>query len=685
MPARDPRPGRGYRYGAWRGGADPLAPPVDVRAAVDELGERIMQGEGAAEALRSLLRDGFRDGREQRAGLDRLRAEAARRRAELARRSNAEGALTRAQARLDQALAAERAELQARDDDDARFAEARLDSLPRSTSRAVAELSDYEWASAEAEQLYRQVLDELREEVLDHQFRGMSQALRQMAEGGGDAAAQEALRAMLRDLDDLLAAHARGEDTTEQFERFMAEHGDLVPGNPRNTEELVDELARRAAASQALLDQLSPQQRAELSSLMEQALGRDPGLAEAMASLGNRLAELRPDLAGPRTPLRGQGESGYGEAAGALAEIADLDDLLDSLGQRHPGATLDDVDVDQVERALGRTAAEDVQALRELERALRDQGWLTGPAHEARLSPKAMRRLGQSALRAVADRLTGGAAGEHEDTRAGSAGEPTGAWREWRFGDEQPLDVVRTVTNAVLRTASEAPGEDVARDGVARGGAVRLAPVDMAVVETEDRTRAAVALCVDLSFSMVSEGRWAPMKRTALALGHLVETRFARDALQVIGFDRYAREMTTTELAHVEPAYVQGTNLAHALSLARRHVGRHPDATPVVLVVTDGEPTAHLETWADGTGGVQSEAVFSWPPLPETVEATVREVDALTRMRVPIDTVMLGDDPGLVRFVDAIARRNGGRVLSADPDRLGGAVVASYVRARGRR
>ncbi|WP_336923645.1 hypothetical protein [Aquipuribacter sp. SD81] len=678
MPARDPRPGRGYRYGAWRGGADPLAPPVDVRAAVDELGERIMHGEGAAEALRNLLRDGPGDGR--RPGLDRLRADAARRRAELARRSNAEGALTRARARLDQALAAERSELGARDDDDARFAEARLDSLPRSTSRAVAELSDYAWASSEAEQLYRQVLDELREEVLDHQFRGMSEALRQLGEGGGDGAAQEALRAMLRDLDDLLAAHARGEDTTEQFERFMAEHGDLVPGDPRSTEELVDELARRAAASRALLDQLSPEQRAELSSLMDQALGRDPGLAEAMASLGQRLSELRPDLAGPRTPLRGQGRSGYGEAAGALAEIADLDDLLDSLGQRHPGATLDDVDVDQVERALGRTAAEDVQALRELERALRDQGWLTGPASEARLSPKAMRRLGQSALRAVEDRLSGGAAGEHADARAGSAGEPTGAWREWRFGDEQPLDVVRTVTNAVLRTAAEPPGED----GAPRG-AVRLAPVDMAVVETEDRTRAAVALCVDLSFSMVSEGRWAPMKRTALALGHLVETRYARDALQVIGFDRYAREMTTTELAHVEPAFVQGTNLAHALSLARRHVGRHPDATPVVLVVTDGEPTAHLETWADGTGGVQSEAVFSWPPLPETVEATVREVDALTRMRVPVDTVMLGDDPGLVRFVDAIARRNGGRVLSADPDRLGGAVVASYVRARRRR
>ena len=672
----DPRPGRGYRYGAWHGGADPLAAPFDVRAAVDEIGERVLEGESPAEALRRLLREG-QDGR---AGLDELRARAARRRREVARRGDADGALTRAQARLDQALALERDALAAREDDDARFDETRLASLPRSTSRAVEELADYSWTSPEAAQVYQDILDGLQADVLDHQFDGISEALRQLADGGGQEASQ-ALTDMLRDLDDLLEAHARGEDTTEQFERFMAEHGDLVPGEPADTDELIDALARRNADAQRLLASMSPQQRAELAALTEAALARDPALAQAMARLSERLRDARPE-AFERRPgrggLTGDEPLGYGEAASALGELADLDDLLDSLGQEHPGATLDDVDVEQVERALGRTAAQEVQALRELERQLRDQGWVTGPAEDARLSPKAMRRLGQSALRAIAERLTGRGRGEHDDTRAGSAGEPTGSWREWRFGDEQPLDVVRTVTNAVLRSAQEPTSARTAGPG----GAVRLAVQDMAVVETEDRSRAAVALCVDLSFSMVSEGRWAPMKRTALALQHLVSTRFAHDSLQVIGFDRHARPMTTTELAHVEPAYVQGTNLAHALALARQHVARHPDATPVVLVVTDGEPTAHNETWTAADGSVQVEAFFSWPPVPETVQATVREVDALTRMRVPIDVVMLGEDPGLVRFVDAIARRNGGRVLSADPDRLGGAVVADYLRAR---
>ena len=670
----DPRPGRGYRYGTWRGGADPLAAPFDVRAAVDEIGERVLEGESPAEALRRMLREGTAD----RPGLEEIRARAARRRREVARRGDADGALTRARARLDQALALERDALAAREDDDARFEETRLASLPRSTSRAVGELADYDWTSQEAAAIFQQVLDGLQADVLDHQFDGISEALRQMADGDGQAASQ-ALQQMLADLDDLLDAHARGEDTTEAFERFMAAHGDLVPGEPQDTDELIDALARRNAAAQRLMASMSPQQRAELAALTQAALGRDPALAQAMSRLAERLQAARPE-AFERRPgrggLTGDEPLGFGEAASALGELADLDDLLDSLGQEHPGATLDDVDVDQVERALGRAAAQDVQALRELERQLRDQGWLTGAAEEARLSPKAMRRLGQSALRAIAQRLTGRGRGEHEDPRAGSSGEATGAWREWRFGDEQPLDVVRTVQNAVLRSAQQPAGER------ATGGAVRLAVADMAVVETEDRSRAAVALCVDLSFSMVSEGRWAPMKRTALALQHLISTRYAHDSLQVIGFDRHARPMTTTELAHVEPEYVQGTNLAHALALARQHVSRHPDATPVVLVVTDGEPTAHNETWTGADGSVQVEAVFSWPPVPETVRATVREVDALTRMRVPIDVVMLGEDPGLVRFVDAIVRRNGGRVLSADPDRLGGAVVADYLRAR---
>jgi len=207
---------------------------------------------------------------------------------------------------------------------------------------------------------------------------------------------------------------------------------------------------------------------------------------------------------------------------------------------------------------------------------------------------------------------------------------------------------------------------------------VDLLVEDFEVAETERRARAAVALCVDMSFSMVQEGRWGPMKQTALALSHLVETRFRQDALQVIGFNLAARRLSPVQLADVEPEWVQGTNLQHALMLAARHLRRHPDAEPVVLVVTDGEPTAHL-----GPDGIPE---FMWPPTPQTLRATVAQVDELARYGATLNVFMLGEDPGLARFVDAVARRAGGRVFTPSIDRLGEYVVADYLRARrGRR
>ncbi|MDG6109698.1 hypothetical protein Daura_26045 [Dactylosporangium aurantiacum] len=644
-----------FRYGAWRGGPDPLAPPYDVRAAVDQVGAEVLDGGSLREALRNLLRNGPDGGR----GLDDLLARARRLRREAMRRGDLDGAVTRAQQLLDQAVATERDALAQVDSDDARFAEAQLANLPRSTSRAVSELSSYEWTSAEARALYEQILDQLRNDVLGQRFQGMKEALQ-------DPATQERMREMLQDLNALLGKHARGENTDDAFAQFMARHGEFFPEQPGSVDELVDALARRAAAGERLLRSLSPQQRAELQSLMEQSLG---SLAGEMAALTDNLRALRPDLNwGRGERVRGERDLGYGEAAGALEEIGDLDDLLDQLGQEHPGATLDDVDVEAVERQLGRSAADDLRRLRELERQLRRQGWVTRGADGLTLSPKALRRLGGTALRTVFADLSAGRKGQHDLRDAGAAGELTGASRRWQYGDEQPIDVVRTIGNAVRRQAT--------------GGTavlpIRLDVEDFEIAETERRVSAAVALCVDLSFSMMADGRWGPMKQAALALSHLVATRFPQDALQIIGFGRYATKLSVEELAAVEPDYVQGTNLQHALMLAGRHLRRHPGSDPVVLVVTDGEPTAHLLD--DGT------SYFHWPSTRETVTSTVHEVDQLTRYGAVLNLFMLGEDPGLRRFVDAVARRSGGRVFTPDADDLGRYVVSDYIRARrGRR
>jgi uncharacterized protein with von Willebrand factor type A (vWA) domain len=653
--------GNRYRYGAWNGGPDPLAPPFDVRAAVDEVGAEVLAGGSLRDALRELLRRGPRAGR----GLDDLAARARRQRREAMRRGDLDGAVTRARAQLDQALAAEREELAGRDDDAARFAEAMLDSLPRSTARAVDELSDYNWASDEARQIYQQILDGLRRDVLEQRFTGLRDALRG-ADPARDPNANQRIKELLHDLNDLLARHARGEDTADAFANFMNRHGEFFPENPRSVDELIDALARRAAAAERLMRSLSPQQQEELAGLMARALG-DGDLAAEMAALNANLRTLRPDLAwNRRQQVRGEQGLGYGEATGVLEEIAELDDLLEQLGQEHPGATLDDIDVEAVARQLGRRAADDVRRLQELERELRRQGWVTRDSDGLTLSPKALRRLGGTALRRVFADLERGRQGQHDMSDAGAAGELTGASRPWEFGDEQPIDVVRTIGNAVRRAPRPA------------GGRVALAIEDFEVAETERRVSAAVALCVDLSFSMISEGRWGPMKQTALALSHLVATRYPQDALQIIGFGQYAVPLSQQELAAVEPDMVQGTNLQHALRLAGRHLRRHNESEPVVLVVTDGEPTAHLLD--DG------EPYFHWPPTRETVYATVAEVDLLTRYGATLNLFMLGEDPGLRRFVDAVARRNGGRVFTPEAEDLGRYVVADYIRARrGRR
>jgi len=624
----------------------------------------MLEGRSVREALRDLLRRGTQD----RRGLGDLRRDIDRRRRELQRRGDLSGTLDRVRQQLDQVLAAEKEALAADDGDNARLAEMTLDDLQPDTAGAVRELDGYDWRSPEARAGFEQIKQLLQREVLDAQFAGMKQAL-----SGDDPEAMQRIRDMLADLNDLLARHARGEDTAEQFDDFMDKHGELFPDNPRDVDELIDSLARRQQAAERLMRSLSREQRAELAELMSQALG-DPDLESQLAQLRDNLDTLRPGRGrGRPADIDGDEPLGYGDAVGAVADLADLEALERQLGQDYPGATLDDIDVDALERHLSPADAADVRALRELEGELERQGYLRRDPDRADglgLTPKALRRLGESALRQIFAQLDAAGRGDHDDRRSGAADERTGAFLAWRYGDERPIDGVRTVHQAVLRRATAAAAGEV--------GVPRLAAEDFVVAETERRTQAAVALCVDLSFSMIQEDRWQPMKQTALALSHLVSTQFRGDALQIIGFDRVARRLSPTQLAEVEPEWVQGTNLQHALKLAARHLRRHPDAEPVVLVVTDGEPTAHLD--ADGF------PVFHWPPLAETVRATVSEVDAMTRLGATLNFFLLGDDPGLARFVDAVARRNGGRVLTPGLDRLGEYVVADYLRSRqGRR
>jgi uncharacterized protein with von Willebrand factor type A (vWA) domain len=648
--------GSGYRYGPYHDGPDPLEPPYDVRGAVDALGESVLDGSDPASALRDLLRRGM-SGHQ---GLDDLLRRVRERQSELRDRGRLDGILEQARALLDTAIGQERAELFPDPDDSARLREAELDALPSDTAQAIRRLDGYEWRSAAARETFERLKDLLRREVLDSQFRGMKQTLQQP-----DPEAMQRVKDMMAALNQMLDADARGAHTQQDFDDFMAQYGDLFPDSPGNLDELVDSLVRRMAAAQRLLSSLTDEQREELAGLMAQTL-EDAGLAAEMSRLADALRTRRPDIdfdGWPGERMTGETPLGLSEATTALSELADLAELEDALRQDYPGARLDDIDEEAVRRALGRQAVDDMEALRQIERELERQGYLQRTDGKLELTPKAVRRLGETALRRVFADLPEGGTGDHDQQDAGQAGEYTGSTRPWTFGDEQAIDAPATVRNALLRGGL--PGPD---------GPVRLSVSDFEVEETERRTAAAVCLLVDLSYSMALRGTWGVAKQTALALHALVRSKYPQDSILVVGFSNYARELRETDLAGLGWDMVQGTNLHHALILAGRFLDRRPDQNPVVLVVTDGEPTAHLRR--DG------QSYFDWPPSPETLELTLAEVDKMTRRRATMNVFMLADDVRLTEFVDEVARRNGGRVLRALPENLGEYVVRDFMRSR---
>jgi uncharacterized protein with von Willebrand factor type A (vWA) domain len=657
----------GYRYGAYQDGPDPLAPPYDARRALDELGEAVLDGTDPSSALRDLLRRGMQG----RRGLDDMLRSVRERQRQIRDRGRLDGVLEQARALLDTAIGLERAELFPDPSDDARLREAELDSLPSDTAQAIRRLASYQWRSPAAREAFEKLKDLLRREVLDTQFQGMKDVL-----SHPDPAAMQRVKDMLADLNQMLEADARGEHTQADFDRFMDSYGDMFPDRPANLEELVDQLARRAMAAQRLLSSLSPEQRNELAGLMDQVL-QDAGLAAEMARLSDALWARRPDLdlAGMSgESMTGDDPLGLADATSAVAELAELSDLEAALRQDYPGARLDDIDEEAVRRALGRPAVDDMEALRRIEQELERQGYLQRSGGKLELTPKAVRRLGETALRRIFADLPEGRQGDHDQHDAGQAGESTGATRPWQFGDEQAIDTPATVRNALLRDPAGLAQTASARQEVPATAGVRLSPRDFEVIETERRTAAAVCLLVDLSYSMALRGTWGVAKQTALALHALVRSRYPQDCVQVIGFSNYARELRETDLAGLGWDMVQGTNLHHALVLAGRYLDRRPEHDPIVLIVTDGEPTAHLRR--DGRFW------FDWPPAPETLELTLAEVDKMTRRRAALNIFMLADDERLTAFVDEVARRNGGRVLKAVPQRLGEFVVRDFLRTR---
>lgn len=640
-------------YGPYQGGADPLAPLLDLGTGVDELGERILQGQSVQEAIRDLMRTGSKG----RKGLQQMYRQIQDRYNKLRQSGSMNGLLDELHAMLDEALDIERGALFPDPSDDARFAEATLDALPSDVPNAMKELDHYQWRSPLAEKIYADMKQRLKNDLIDQQFNGMSDALKDLADPEKNAA----IAAMMQDLNKLLSDHRAGNATQEDYEKFIEKHKNFFPNPAVTLDEFIDELARQSAAMDRMLASMTPEQRDELAAAMQQAYS-ELGLTDQIAELAENLKALRPEFSRKAgTALNGESLSSLSDATQALAEMGDLETLARQMGEADATGNAAEIDLDLVEQVLGRAGRDEFSAMQQLQRELQEQGFILQDSDSLVLSAKAVRRIGQSALAEVFKHLDSTARGEHQMFKQGESGEVTGTHRRWSFGDDGTIDVVRTVQNATARR-------------LAAGASTVLHPDDFDVAETENLTKAAVVLLVDQSYSMLLNQTWGAAKTMALALHSLSSTKYPFDAFQVISFANLAQVVNPMKIPDLQASQTPGTNLQHALILAGKFLDKHPGSQRIVMVVTDGEPTAHLEGEGDW--------YFNWPPDFETIDLTIKAIDEMTRRKVSITWFRLGDDPGLERFLDSMARRNGGKVLSTNPNSLGDYVIRDYVNKR---
>lgn len=664
------------RYSQWDGSQQGAS--LDAEALLDAMSDDLLQDGDIMRALRRLFRQGAQDRQgQQMPGMNDLLQRLRQKRQEQLQKHNLDDVLKDIRDELRQIQEQERQGIDRRLEDGRekarrgdvpeqlqktleRMAQEHrdtLDQLPKDVPGQVQGLQSYDFMDPNARDRFNQLMEKLREQVMQQQFQGLQQAMQGMTPEN-----MQAMKEMLRDLNAMLEERARGGEPN--FQEFMDKWGELFPG-AKSLDELIEQLQQRQAQMQNMLDSMSADQRRQLQDLMQQLI-RDPGMQEQLAMLAANLEELLPmeDMR-RRYPMQGQESANLEQGMQAMRDLQELDSLERQIREALQDGDAGGIDRELLSRQLGDEANEQLDQLDDLARQLEEAGLIRRNGDELELTPLAMRKIGQKALRDIFANVKRDRFGNHEADTRGRGGDRTDETKPYEFGDPFLLDLRGTLQRTVERNGPGTP--------------LRLMPGDFEVYRTEQLSQASTVLLLDLSRSMIYRGCFLAAKKVALALHSLIKSQYPRDSLALVTFSLYAREIKPEQLTGLQwSEWEYGTNLQDGLQRARKILSRNKGGTRQVIVITDGEPTAY---WEPG----HSQPVFSYPPTPRTIEQTLLEVQRCTRENIRINTFMLDRSYGLMHFVERLTRINRGRAFYADPENLGDYVLVDYLAQKTRR
>ncbi len=663
-----------FTYSRWDGTQRGFE--VDADSLLDEMTDELLYHGDVNSALRKMMQDGLRDANGERiAGMRELMQKLREQRQEIQERGDLGGVYSEIADALNDIVDEERHAIQnyteqAANSGDERRAETakqsamdrnfRLDMLPDDLAGKVSELQHYDFQSKDAQQRFEQLMEKLREQLMQQHLDQVSSAMQNMS-----AEDMARMKDMMAALNEMLERRKNGEDP--QFEEFMKKFGDFFPENPQSLDELLEAMAQRMAQAQAMLNSMTPEQRAQLQQLSEQLL-EDMDLRWQMDQLSQNLQSMFPQAGWQKSyDFSGQEPMGFQQAMQSMQDLADLDQLENLMKNASNPAVLAEADMDRVRDLLGDDAAKSLEKLSQLSKMMQDAGLIDQKEGRLQLTPRAIRKLGANALSDLFGKLNKDMLGQHKLDATGVGHERANDTKPYEFGDPFRLDLHGTLRNALRRGGPGLP--------------VKLLPDDFEIERTEHSTKSSTVLMLDLSMSMPMRDNFLPAKKVAMALHHLISSQFPRDYLGVVGFGETARELAPEQLPEVSWDFAYGTNMHHAFTLARRMLGRQT-GTKQIIMITDGEPTAHVLP--------SGEVFFNYPPIRETVEATLREVVRCTKDEIRINTFMLDADNGLRRFVEQLTKVNKGRAFFTSPDTLGDYVLVDFLEhkremSRGRR